>query len=73
MGTTNMETMNIAVGGMTCGGCVKSVTTILNGLPGMQKAEVDLARANATVSFDPAQLNRDAITDAIVSAGYEAE
>jgi copper chaperone len=68
-----METLNITVGGMTCGGCVRSVTNILTALPGMEKAEVDLAKATATVTFDPAKLDRDAITDAIVSAGYEAE
>ena len=68
-----METLNIKVGGMTCGGCVRSVTNILTALPGMEKAEVDLAKAMATVTFDPAKLDRNAITDAVESAGYEAE
>ncbi len=67
-----METLDIKVGGMTCGGCVKSVTRVLSALPGVEKAEVDLARATATVRFDPAQLNREKIVTAIENAGYEA-
>ncbi len=67
-----METLNIKVGGMTCGGCVKSVTRVLSALPGVDKAEVDLDKAMATVSFDPAKLNREKIAAAIEDAGYEA-
>ena len=67
-----METMNINVGGMTCGGCVKSVSRVLSALPGMQTADVDLAKAMATVTFDPAKLDRAAIAEAIENAGFDA-
>ncbi|HEX9390982.1 MAG TPA: heavy-metal-associated domain-containing protein [Usitatibacteraceae bacterium] len=67
-----METLNINVGGMTCGGCVKSVTRVLSALPGMEKTEVDLDKAMATVTFDPTKLDRAAIAEAIESAGYDA-
>lgn len=67
-----METLNINVGGMTCGGCVKSVSRVLSALPGMQTAEVDLAKAMAMVTFDPAKLNRSAIAEAIENAGFDA-
>ena len=35
-----METTVLKVGGMSCGGCVKSVTNVLTALPGVAKAEV---------------------------------
>lgn len=67
-----METLNINVGGMTCGGCVKSVNRVLSALPGMQTADVDLAKAMATVTFDPMKLDRAAIAKAIENAGFDA-
>ncbi len=67
-----METIVIPVGGMSCGGCVASVTKVLQALPGVQKAEVDLDKAQATVAYDPARLGRPQIAEAIESAGYEA-
>jgi len=45
---------------------------VLTALPGMQKAEVDLGSATATVIFDPARLDRVKISSAIEEAGYEA-
>lgn len=35
-----METTEMKVGGMTCGGCVRSVTTVLKALPGVADADV---------------------------------
>ena len=37
-----METLTLNIGGMTCGGCVKSVTRILENTEGVAKAEVSL-------------------------------
>ncbi len=45
---------------------------MLSALPCVEKAGVDLAKATATVGFDPAQLNREKIATAIENAGYEA-
>ena len=68
-----METLTLKVSGMTCGGCVKSVTNVLRALPGVDKAEVDLDKGAATVTFDAAKLNRANMVDAVESAGYDAE
>jgi len=68
-----METLTLKVGGMTCGGCVNSVTNVLRALPGVEKAEVDLDKAAATVTFDAAKLTRANMVDAVESAGYDAE
>jgi copper chaperone len=65
-----METV-IKVGGMSCGGCVKSVTNVLQGLPGVSKAEVSLEKGEARVEHD-ASASREAMKQAIVDAGFEA-
>lgn len=69
---TTMQTLNINVSGMTCGGCVKSVKGVLAALPGMESADVDLATASAKVVFDPAKLDREKIAAAINRAGFDA-
>lgn len=66
-----METTIIKVGGMSCGGCVKSVTNVLQALPGVAKAEVSLEKAEARVEHD-ANATRDAMKQAIADAGFEA-
>lgn len=67
-----MQTTNIKISGMTCGGGARSVTAVLSALPGIERAEVNLDQATATITFDPARLYLDAIADAVEAAGYEA-
>jgi len=67
-----METTTLTVTGMSCGGCVKSVTNVLTALPGVSKAEVTLQPGEAKVEFDPAQVGREAMKKAIDDAGFEA-
>jgi copper chaperone len=67
-----METTTIKVDGMSCGGCTASVTKVLSELPGVAKAEVQLAPGQATVEFDPAVVTREALCAAIDDAGFEA-
>jgi len=65
-----METTVLKVAGMSCGGCVKSVTNVLTALPGVGKAEVTLQPGEAKVEFDPAQVTREAMARAIDDAGF---
>ncbi len=67
-----MESIVLKVSGMSCGGCVKSVTNVLQGLPGVAKAEVSLERGEARVDFEPGQVTRDAMAQAVADAGFEA-
>lgn len=67
-----METINIKIGGMTCGGCVKSVTKVLEALNGVTKAEVDLASSSAQITFDPAKVQTAALIETIEDAGFDA-
>jgi len=40
-----METVELKVEGMDCQGCVKSLTRMLSGVPGVSKVDVSLERA----------------------------
>ena len=37
-----MEQTTLTIGGMTCGGCVATVTRVLRAVPGVASAEVSL-------------------------------
>lgn len=67
-----METIVLEVRGMTCGGCVRSVTNVLKALPGVSAAEVSLEKSQAKVTFDPVLANAGALRAAVEEAGYEA-
>lgn len=67
-----METTIIKVTGMSCGGCVASVTGVLTALPGVAQAAVSLEQQQATIEFDPARVSRAALCAAIDDAGFEA-
>jgi copper chaperone len=67
-----METVTLKVEGMTCGGCVASVTRVLKAAPGVADAVVKLDAKSATVTFDPAQTSVPALKNAIEDAGYVA-
>ena len=65
-----MNTIQLSITGMTCGGCVNSVQKVLTALPGVQSAEVTLTPGQARVVVDPARLDRAALVQAIVDAGF---
>ncbi|MDA8255853.1 MAG: copper ion binding protein [Betaproteobacteria bacterium] len=67
-----METTTIKVDGMSCGGCVKSVTGVLTALDGVAKAEVSLEQKQAVVEFDAAKVTRDRLKAVIEDAGFDA-
>jgi copper chaperone len=67
-----METVRISVQGMTCTGCVNSVTRVLAALPGVSQADVSLTKARAKVTYDPAKTGVEAMKQAIERAGYKA-
>lgn len=65
-----MNEIVLSVTGMTCGGCVNSVQRVLTALPGVQSAEVTLQPGQARVVVDPARIDRTALVQAIVDAGF---
>lgn len=58
--------------GLQCYGCVQSVKQALQRVPGVQGAAVDLEKKTATVRFDSAQTNPDALTKAVAAAGFSS-
>jgi copper chaperone len=67
-----METMVLKVSGMSCGGCVKSVTTVLEALAGVAKADVSLEKGEAVVGYEAGKVSREQMVQAIDDAGFEA-
>lgn len=65
-----MESITLKVSGMSCMGCVSSVKRILEALPGVVKVDVDLAKAEAAVDYDPAQTSPEALKNSINEGGY---
>ncbi|MCL6548783.1 MAG: copper ion binding protein [Alicyclobacillus sp.] len=68
-----MTTATITVKGMTCSGCVRSVTKALKGVEGVQEATVDLQGQKATVTFDESKTSVAKLKEAVEDAGYETE
>jgi Cu+-exporting ATPase len=55
---------------MTCAGCVAAVERALAGVPGVERALVNLATERATVILDPKTATTSALADAVRRAGY---
>ena len=67
-----MATVTLNIDGMTCGGCVKSVTKVLNDLDGVRSATVSLENKNAQVEFDEGKIRIAQLVEAVEDAGYDA-
>ena len=68
-GTTKRE---IAITGMTCASCVRSVETALASVAGVEFAEVNLANERASVRLDASRAEIGALVHAVERAGYGA-
>ena len=62
----------LSIHGMTCAGCVASVERALQGVPGVESAEVNLATEEARVRFERGREDIAALVRAVESAGYRA-
>ena len=58
--------------GMTCQGCVGTVTAALEKLPGVESVDVSLEKKQAVVVGSPAQVTAPAVVAAVEKAGYKA-
>ncbi len=65
-----MNEIVLSVTGMTCGGCVNSVQRVLAALPGVERVEVTLQPGQARVVFDASRVDRAALVQAVVDAGF---
>jgi len=63
-------TVSIAISDMTCANCAETNAVALEGVPGVLDAEVNYATDEAQVAYNPEDVSRDALYDAIEDAGY---
>jgi len=61
-----------SVDGMSCGGCVASVTRAVSRLSGVRAVDVSLEKKVANVEYDEAATDSTAIVAAIEAAGFGA-
>jgi copper chaperone len=66
-----MERTVVGVDGMSCQGCVKNVTGVLQALPGVEQVEVSLEAKQASIVFDPARVGAAQFRQAIEGAGFD--
>lgn len=67
-----VKTVAFRVTGMTCGGCVIGVRTVLRRLPGVSKADISYAHQSATVTYDTSKVTPEQMIAAIRTLGYTA-
>lgn len=65
-----MQTLNLMIDGMTCGGCTTAIKNALQNA-GVAKADIDLSSRQASIVYDEALLNPAMIVDVIEEAGFD--
>jgi mercuric ion binding protein len=66
------RTVTFAIDNMTCASCPYIVKTSMAAVPGVAKVAVSFEAKTATVTFDDAKTNPEAIAAASMNAGYPA-
>lgn len=67
---SELQTLEVPVGGMDCAECTHHVQEAIAALPGVQAVDVFLAAEKATIRFDPARVDLPVIRRAVEAAGY---
>lgn len=55
--------------GMSCGGCVNSLTRVLKTIPGIEPLKVEVGKASLRLDND--KVNSDAVKSAVERAGFQ--
>ncbi|MDD5410371.1 MAG: cation transporter [Methylobacter sp.] len=66
------QSITLDMQNMTCAMCKFTIKKALQGVEGVQKADVDFDSKMATVTFDPQKTNSEALINATTRAGYPA-
>lgn len=69
---TKSETVKIAVYGMTCQSCVKSIEGAVSKIKGVESVKVSLEGKEATIEYKPQFTNPVSLKNAIEDGGFEA-
>jgi copper chaperone CopZ len=70
--TPLVQTTRLSIVGMSCGACVRHVTTALNGVRGVVHVDVDLPKNQAMVDHLLDHVSETDLIAAISNAGYHA-
>ena len=65
--------LGLAVTGMHCASCVRSIERALEGVEGVSEASASLVEEVVRVRFDPSGLGPDTLVGAVEAAGYGAK
>ena len=67
-------TVNVKIGGMSCGSCSYKIESEVGDLPGVSEAKVDLENKTGKFTYDPSGANgAQQIVDLINKLGFKAE
>jgi len=66
-GELGLQTLTAPVRGMHCAACVGKVERALSGVPGVEKAVVNLATEQASLAFDPSRADFEALQAAVAA------
>ena len=55
--------------GMSCGGCVNSLTRVLKSVPGIEPLKIEVNKAQLRLDAD--RVTSEAVKDAVKRAGFE--
>ncbi len=68
-----MASATLKITGMSCGHCVRAVTTALQSVEGVRSVQVDLGAGRATVDYDEGKTDPKQLVGAVMDEGYTAE
>ncbi len=63
--------LHLDIEGMHCASCSTRIENVIGKLPGVHKAEVNLATEKATVAYDSSQIKQRTIREKIVALGFQ--
>jgi copper chaperone len=64
-----MSEKTYTIKGMSCGGCVNSLTRVLKAVPGVEPVKVEVGRAQLRI--DDGRVSAQTVKDAVARAGFE--
>jgi copper chaperone CopZ len=70
---STMQVAVIAVRGMTCQHCAQTLQKALAGMEGVTRAQVDLSRNEAHVTYDGDAVSISRLFQAVTTAGFSPE
>jgi Cu+-exporting ATPase len=70
---TNSEFFTLDIGGMTCASCVGRIEKVLNKIPGVEAASVNLATEQAKIRIKTGSISLAEIISLVKKTGYEAQ